>query len=144
MNDSIQERIRLYIDFLSDILATNNDFEIWILNCIECLEFVLNNEEILEKPGLFQDLLLTLQLLDSWIIKNSEWAYIELERKFRKIYDSKEVGKSLSEILARLKNQMEDSKESSLIKLKDKDGNFKSTQQILEELSNYWQEYVKY
>jgi hypothetical protein len=137
MDITIKEKINLYIEFLSNILPTNNDYEIWIPTCIECLQFALDNEELLnEKPELYQDTLQTLYLLYSCIIKGEEWAYIELRQKFRKIYSPKEVGKALKEFSNRLSKQKEGLYPSDcLIDFKDHNGNLKSVYQILSELS---------
>jgi hypothetical protein len=137
MDITIKEKISLYIDFLSYILPTNNDYEVWIPTCIECLQFALDNEKLLnEKPELYQDTLNTLYLLYSCIVKNEEWAYIELRQKFRKIYSPKEVGKALKEFSIRLSKKKEELYTNNcLIDFKDNNGDFKSVEQILSELS---------
>ena len=145
MDITIKEIINSYIEFLSK-LTTNYDSKEWIPNCIECLQFALDNEKLLaEKPELYQDTLSTLSLLYSWIIDNEEWAYIELRQKFRNYYSPEEVGKSLKQILTRLNNQREshiyNSLDNSLIDFKDINGNFKSVNQILTELSEQFKIY---
>ena len=107
MDIIIKEEINLYIEFLSK-LPTNYEFEEWIPTCIECLQFALDNEQLLnEKPELYQDTLSTLYLLYTWIKDSKEWAYIELRQKFKKRYSPKEIGKALKEISIRLSNQKE-------------------------------------
>ena len=125
---------------MSGVLPNNYDFKSWIPTCIECLQFALDNEELLnENPELYQDTLYTLSLLYSWIIEDKDWAYIELKQKFRKIYSPKEVGNALKEFSKRLTEQKEEIyKGDCLVNYKDADGNFKSMAQILSELSILW------
>jgi hypothetical protein len=134
---SIKEQLKLYIEFLYKILPTYHDYEEWIPICIECLEFALCNVELLtEKPELYRDTLSTLHLLYSWIVDNRAWAYIELRQKFRKIYSPKEVGTALKELANRLSNQNKNNE--YLVSFKDINGNFKSIEQVLSELSEQW------
>jgi hypothetical protein len=140
MDIVVKKQINIFIDLLSKTSQDNYDFKEWIPNCIECLQFTLDNEELLnEKTGLYRDTLSTLSLLYSWIIEDKEWAYIELRQKFRKIYSPKEVGAALKEFVNRLNKQNEYLyADNSLINFKDNDGNFKSLEQILSELSQQW------
>jgi hypothetical protein len=140
MDIVVKKQINIFIDLLSKTSQDNYDFKEWIPNCIECLQFTLDNEELLnEKTGLYRDTLSTLSLLYSWIIEDKEWAYIELRQKFRKIYSPKEVGAALKEVVNRLNKQNEYLyADNSLINFKDNDGNFKSLEQILSELSQQW------
>lgn len=140
MDAIAKEQINIYIKLLSEVLQDNYDFKEWIPNCIECLQFALDNEELLnEKPELYQDTLSTLSLLYSWIIDNAEWAYIVLRQKFRIIYSPEEVGSALKVLVNRLSKQKEELYTSDyLINFKDGDGNFKSVAQVFNELSEEW------
>lgn len=143
MDAVTKEQINIYIKLLSEVSQDNYDFREWIPNCIECLQFALGNEELLsEKPELYQDTLSTLSLLYSWIIENAKWAYIVLRQKFRTIYNPKEVGGALKEVVNRLNKQKEELYTSDyLVNFKDGDGNLKSVEQIFTELSEQWNKY---
>lgn len=143
MDAVAKEQINIYIKLLSEVSQDNYDFREWIPNCIECLQFALDNEELLsEKPELYQDILSTLSLLYSWIIENAKWAYIVLRQKFRTIYSPKEVGGALKEVANRLNKQKEELYTSDyLVNFKDGDGNLKSVEQIFTELSEQWNKY---
>lgn len=143
MDAVAKEQINIYIKLLSEVSQDNYDFREWIPNCIECLQFALDNEELLsEKPELYQDTLSTLSLLYSWIIENAKWAYIVLRQKFRTIYSPKEVGGALKEVANRLNKQKEELYTSDyLVNFKDGDGNLKSVEQIFTELSEQWNKY---
>lgn len=143
MDAVAKEQINIYIKLLSEVSQDNYDFKEWIPNCIECLQFALDNEELLsEKPELYQDTLSTLSLLYSWIIENAKWAYIVLRQKFRTIYSPKEVGGALKEVANRLNKQKEELYTSDyLVNFKDGDGNLKSVEQIFTELSEQWNKY---
>lgn len=135
MNNKIKEQIIAYIDLLSLISAANHEYEIWIPTCIECLQFALDNEQLLnEKPELYSDTLSTLSLLYKWIVEEKEWAYIELREKFKKRYSPEEVGKSFKVILERM-NTIKENEANNLANFKNEEGNFKSMMQILNELS---------
>ena len=138
MNDKIKEQITVFIELLSLALPSNYEYGVWIPTCIECLQFALDNEQLLnEKPELYSDTLSTLNLLYLWIIEEKEWAYIELREKFKKRYSPEETGKALKTIADRMNNESMDSisNENNIINFKDAEGNFKSTIKILEELS---------
>jgi hypothetical protein len=143
MDAVAKEQINIYIKLLSEVSQDNYDFKEWIPNCIECLQFALDNEELLsEKPELYQDTLSTLSLLYSWIIENAKWAYIVLRQKFRTIYSPKEVGGALKDVANRLNKQKEELYTSDyLVNFKDGDGNLKSVEQIFTELSEQWNKY---
>ena len=143
MDAVAKEQINIYIKLLSEVSQDNYDFKEWIPNCIECLQFALDNEELLsEKPELYQDTLSTLSLLYSWIIENAKWAYIILRQKFRTIYSPKEVGGALKDVANRLNKQKEELYTSDyLVNFKDGDGNLKSVEQIFTELSEQWNKY---
>lgn len=139
MNNKAKEQITIFIDLLSEISSANYEYEMWIPTCIECLQFALDNEQLLnEKPQLYTDTLRTLNLLYKWIVEEKEWAYIELREKFKKRYTPEEAGKSFKTILKRMGNTKENTKENEVdnfINFKDEEGNFKSTVQIFNELS---------
>lgn len=141
MNNKVKEQITIFIDLLSDISSANYEYEIWIPTCIECLQFALDNEQLLnEKPQLYSDTLRTLDLLYKWIVEEKEWAYIELIEKFKKRYTPEEIGKSFKTILERMRRANENevneaNKGNDFVNFKDEEGNFKSTVQILKELS---------
>jgi hypothetical protein len=143
MDAVAKEQINIYIKLLSEVSQDNYDFKEWIPNCIECLQFALDNEELLsEKSELYQDTLSTLSLLYSWIIENAKWAYIILRQKFRTIYSPKEVGGALKDVANRLNKQKEELYTSDyLVNFKDGDGNLKSVEQIFTELSEQWNKY---
>lgn len=143
MDAVAKEQINIYIKLLSEVSQDNYDFKEWIPNCIECLQFALDNEELLsEKPELYQDTLSTLSLLYSWIIENAKWAYIVLRQKFRTIYSPKEVRGALKDVANRLNKQKEELYTSDyLVNFKDGDGNLKSVEQIFTELSEQWNKY---
>lgn len=141
MNYKLKEQISIYIEILSKISSNNHEFEIWIPTCIECLQFALDNEQLLnEKPELYSDTLRSLNLLYKWIVEEKEWAYIELREKFKKRYTPEEVGNSFKIILERMRSANENevneaNKVNDFVNFKDEEGNFKSTVQILSELS---------
>lgn len=139
MNNKAKEQIAIFIDLLSEISSAKYEYEMWIPTCIECLQFALDNKQLLnEKPQLYTDTLRTLNLLYKWIVEEKEWAYIELREKFKKRYTLEEVGKSLKAILKRIGNAKENIKKNEVdnfINFKDEEGNFKSMAQILNELS---------
>ena len=107
MPENIKRQIESYIKLLNLTLSDNPKyFELsdWIPNCIECLQFSLDNEKLLiEKPNLYADTLSTISLLYSCIIENESWAYIELRQKFRNIATPEQMGKALKIICERLK-----------------------------------------
>ena len=143
MDINIKDSIKKYIDLLSDVLETETEFETWMPNCIECLNFALDNEQLLiEKPKLYEDTLSTLSLLYKWIIEKESWAYIELYQKFRKIYTGAEIGEAFKVLSNRInENKIREStkeSENSLISYTDNNGNFKAVDQILNELSQQW------
>ena len=140
-----------YIEFLSKILPTNYEFESWIPTCIECLQFAVDNEQLLnEKPELYQDTLSTLHLLYSWIIDDKGWAYIELREKFKKRYSPEEVGKALKCLLTKLQqNKCVEESQPLEHKLKNININlincetqgYKTPYEVLNELSEVWNNY---
>ena len=112
MTDEFKQQISLYINLLNKTLPENtntlefHELNHWIPNCIECLQFALDNEELLkDKPSLFNDTVETVHLLYAWITNQSsgDYAYIILRKKFGKIYSPEEVGKALSKLVERLK-----------------------------------------
>ena len=140
---NIKNQINLAIELLSSV-PLDYEYKIWIPNCIECLQFALDNEELLkEKPELYNDMLHTLELLYLWIIDKEDWAYIELREKFKTIFTSEEVGSSIKNILARMQKTNSNQNPINggmcdLIKLKNSDGDFRGVFDILEELSEAW------
>lgn len=107
MQEEIKQQVKSYIKLLNITLSDNpKHFELsdWIPNCIECLQFALDNEELLiEKPSLYADTLSTISLLYSWTVENESWAYIELRQKFRSIATPEQMGKALKIMCKRLK-----------------------------------------
>jgi hypothetical protein len=131
-----KERISRYISLLSYISQDTVDFKEWIPNCITCLQFALDNEELLrEKQELYYDTAHTLNLLHFWIVDNKEWAYVELRQKFRNVYTAKEVGDALKKILARVDKE-DVCPSSPLVNCKNINGELKSLAQILTELGD--------
>lgn len=143
----VRTQIESYIQLLNAYLNDNpKDFDIreWIPNCVECLQFALDNEKILEeKPSLYADTLSTLNLLYEWIVEGSQYAYIILRKKFETVHSPEEVGKALKTLVDRMRaehhrgNLMTGNDFVSFI---DDDGNCKSTEQILSECSALWGE----
>lgn len=139
-----KQQINTYIKLLNILLSENtNHYELsdWIPNCIECLEFALNNGELLkEKPSLYEDTIRTINLLYLWIVEDKSYAYIELRQKFKTVGTSKEVGTALKKLIDRMKeeNSVLCNTENVFVSFMDNDGNFKSTVQILKELSDMW------
>lgn len=144
---NVKNSMKQYIDLLSDILKTDdklvkNEFEIWIPNCIECLQFYLDNEQLLiDKPNLYADILSILSLLYNWIFEGGSWAYIELYQKFKTIYSSEEIGNSFKVVFDRMNKNSIDKKQikarlinNSLINYTNDNGDFKSLYEILSEL----------
>jgi len=112
ITEEFKKQISLYINLLNKTLPENtntlefHELNHWIPNCIECLQFALDNEELLkDKPSLFNDAVETIHLLYAWITNQSsgDYAYIILRKKFGKIYSPKEVGTALKKLVGRLK-----------------------------------------
>ena len=153
MDIVVKKQINQYIKLLSKI-SSDYEYESWIPNCIKCLQFALDNEQLLnEKPELYQDTLSTLYLLYSWIVEEYGWAYIELREKFKTWYTPEETGKSLKNILEILNKQdgneeligkeLRDETENMLQKYNktiytDK-GGYKTFIEILDMLSEVWE-----
>lgn len=112
MQEDFKQQIGLYVKLLDDILADNpKHFELsdWIPNCIKCLQFALDNEELLiEKPNFYEDTLRTISLLYSWIVEGKGWAYIELSQKFRSIATPEQMGKALKIMCERMKESRDE------------------------------------
>lgn len=144
MEIDIKNNIEQYIVLLSDVLKTDNklakiEYETWIPNCIECLKFALDNEQLLiDKPNLYKDNLTTLSLLYNWIFEEKSWAYIELYQKFRKIYTGKECGEAFKILFNRMSKSEIKPLESSSINYTNSEGKIKSLSQILNDLSQQW------
>jgi hypothetical protein len=137
VENNIKTTIKNYIEILSG--ATNVDAHEWIPNCIECLQFALDNEQLLiEKPSLYEDTLDTLQLLYSWIVEDKGYAYIYLRQKFRTIYSGEQIGKALKSMLSKLNCENKKQENNLLVSFTNDKGEFKSTEQILNELSQKW------
>lgn len=132
-----------YIDFLSKMPLDHYEYSTWVPNCIECLQFAFDNEQLLEeKPELYHDTLSTLSLLHALLIEGKEWAYIELREKFKTRYSNEEVGKSLKLFAERLNKENTTKIKCSLKPLASKvddiqniDGSYKSLYQILNDLA---------
>jgi hypothetical protein len=143
IEDSVKEQIQASIKMLNVILEEKvNDYELsdWIPNCVQCLQFALDNEDILiEKPSLYQDTVSTLYLLSEWIVNNEWYAYIELREKFKTVFSGEQVGTSLKCILNRMQELKTLSEEQkTIIPFTNPDGEFKSVEQILTELGDMW------
>jgi hypothetical protein len=112
MQENIKQQIEAYIKLLNITLSDNpKHYELsdWIPNCIECLQFALDNEELLvEKPSLYADMLSTMSLLYSWIVEDESWAYIELRQKFRTVYTPKQMGNALKIMCERMKESRDE------------------------------------
>lgn len=141
MTNEIKQFINNAIELLNATSKEDRDLQHWIPNCIECLQFAIDNEQLLfEKPSLYDDTIDTLNLLNSWVFEDSQYAYIILSKKFGKVYSPEEAGKSLKIISDRLKAEHSKTDSNDLISYVDEDGNYKSTEQILNELSQVWNE----
>ena len=140
MGNNVKSNIKQYINLLSEILPINNDFKAWIPNCIECLQFALDNKQLLmDEPSLYADTLSTLSLLYKWIFEEESWAYIKLYQKFRKVYSGQEIGVALKSLLSKLNDREIEKRENDyLVSFTDKEGNLKSFDKILYELSQQW------
>ena len=112
MTEEFKQQIQKYIDILSGILEDNADkskqryheLRHWIPNCIECLQFAVDNESSLEeKPSLLNDIIDTIKLLHGWLFEDRGYSYVILEKKFGKAYSPEEVGKTLKILYERLK-----------------------------------------
>ena len=113
----------------------------WIPNCIECLQFALDNEELLkDKPSLFNDAVETVHLLYTWITNqpSGDYAYIILRKKFGRIYSPEEVGKALKKLVGRLK-ETRDGVVGYQEHVKYQGKNLKN---VLDELSQQWNNMV--
>ena len=141
MDIDIRNDIELYINLLSKTLDTDGDYQIWMPNCIECLQFALDNEQLLsEKPSLYDDTLHTLALLYSWIFKNDTFAYVLLKQKFRKIYSGKEIGNAFKLLFERMNTENTTQKQcDDLLDFIDKNGEMKSLESIFGELNKQWE-----
>jgi len=147
ITENIKQQINLYIEFLNSILPTDpktsNDYELqnWIPNCIECLKFALDNDQLLkDKPSLYDDIISTLSLLYLWLVEGHEYAYIELSQKFKKICTPEEIGNAFKILSDRIKeaNKEDETLRPDYISFKDNNGNFKSMEQILKECHDIW------
>jgi hypothetical protein len=130
------------IKLLSGLPPDDHEYLIWAPNCIECLQFALDNEKLLvEKPELYHDTLSTLNLLYLWIIEEKGWAYIELREKFKTRYSVEKNGKALKTIIDKINKENTNSVNenfsalSNIIDVQNQDGSYKSMYQILEELA---------
>lgn len=145
ITEEIRQQIQLYIEFLTKLSQENeNDFELqsWVPNCVECLQFAVDNEALFkENSSPYADIIQTLYLLYSYIVKNAEWAYVELSQKFRKIYSPEEVGKFLQLLLERMQSLKEPYIESgnNFVSFTDDNGDYKPIEQILREISDKWE-----
>ena len=140
MDTNVKNTIGLLIRLLSETPQKNSPFETWIPNCIECLQFALDNEQLLiDKPSLYEDALSTIYLLREWIFEDSKYAYLILERKFRKVCTAEEVGNAFKILNKRMQDEANKKVDNNdFISFTDESGNFKSTSQILSELSSKW------
>lgn len=134
-----KQQIRLYIDLLNKALPENknsleyHELNHWIPNCIKCLQFALDNEELLkEKPSLFNDMVDTIYLLHAWIFEDDSYAYIILKKKFGRVYTPEEVGNAFKKLAERLKETRDE--------VVDYQNEYqgKNLKDILEDLSKQW------
>lgn len=141
MTNEIKQFINNAIELLNATSKEDYELQHWTPNCIECLQFALDNEQLLiDKPSLYYDTIDTLNLLHSWIMEESKFAYIILRKKFGKIYSPTEIGNAFRIISDRLKAENNKSNNNELINCVDDDGNFKSLEKILNECSQIWNE----
>ena len=147
ITEDIKQQVNLYIEFLNSILPDNpktiSDYELlnWIPNCIECLHFALDNDQLLkDKPSLYNDTTSTLSLLYLWIVEGHEYAYIELSQKFKKICTPEEIGNAFKILSDRIKeaNKEDETLRPDYVSFKDDNGNFKPIEQILKECHDIW------
>jgi len=104
--------MKSWIEILTCILDENiNNYELtdWVKNCIDALQFALNNENIIEENiNLYNDLINIINMLHSWIIEKEDYMYISLRQKFKSVYTAEQVGQSLKCMLNKIeqyKNQ---------------------------------------
>lgn len=141
MTNEVKQFINNAIELLNATSKEDSDLQHWIPNCIECLQFALDNEQLLiDKPSLYDDTIDTLKLLHTWMFEESQYAHIILRKKFGKIYSPEEVGNALKLISDRLKAEHSKNDSNELISYVDDNGNYKSIEQILNELSQLWNE----
>ena len=153
MKDKILEgQIQLCIRFLEIATPSESksiaDYELldWIPNSIKCLQFALDNEVLLkEQPSLYQDTLRTISLIYAWATDADNYSYIILRKKFQTIHTPEEVGNAFKSLLHNKmqthNSKMNDSeKVNNLIDVRDKNSNFKSIYEVLNELSVKWNE----
>jgi len=143
IDEFVKERILASTKILNVILEENaKDYELsdWIPHCIECLQFALDNENVLiEKPSLYQDTLNTLYLISEWVVNNKWYAYIELREKFKSVFSGEQIGNSLKLILNRMgEAKAENEEPEQIIPFTNPNGEFKSVEQILSELGDVW------
>ena len=111
ITDELNKQIQIYINILNGILEDNTDksklqyheLRHWIPNCIECLQFAIDNEDLLEeKPSLLNDTVDTIYLLYGWLFEDKEFNYVILKKKFGKVYTHEEVGNAFKILAERL------------------------------------------
>lgn len=152
MKDKVLEsQIQLCIGLLEIAIPSESksiaDYELldWIPNGIKCLQFALDNEVLLkEQPSLYQDTLGTISLIHAWVTDADNYSYIILRKKFQTTRTPEEVGNAFKSLLHKMQthnSKINDSeKVNNLIDVIDEDGNFKSTYEVLNELSVKWNE----
>ena len=138
MTDEIRSQISNCIKLIDSQPKGDYELNSWIPTCIECLNFALNNEQLLnEKPELYKDTLSTLSLLYSWIVENKEWAYIELRQKFRRVSTPEEVGNAFKLLFDKF-NKKKNQTTQIATEFRENNGYYKSTYRVLNELSDMW------
>lgn len=77
----------------------------WIDECTKTLQYVLDNEAVLEDPSFpVNDLYLTFHLLHDWIVKENYGAYIELSQKYKPVVTPEQAGVAFKKIIERMKS----------------------------------------
>jgi len=79
MDKDIKNLLKQYIKLLSDTLETSKkltkiEFQAWMPNCIKCLQFALDNEQLLiKKTSLYEDTLTNIALIYNWNLEKNIW-----------------------------------------------------------------------
>ena len=122
----------------------------WMQNCIKCLQFYFDNEYKLEEnPKLKADIINVICLIYAFVYDGDDNALIELYIKFESVYTLKQMGEGLKYAANLFRKEAEKWNNSSVEPLKDErkvnedilkdeNGNLKSLQKVLSELSSKW------
>ena len=104
MTDNLRELIVCNIDALR--VVKNNGFdEAWVDECGKTLQYILDNESILDNPDFpVDDLYLTFHLIHDWLINEDYGAYVELSQKYKPVFSPEQAGIAFKKIAERMRS----------------------------------------